>query len=172
MININLFFILVFTALLMILFLFHPLDIKEQNSDDVPLLDIDTFVMYELNKDGLQTLMTGEKALRYTDRYVVDFIDFTDNSKEYISNMKANTGLYKNDIVTLNGDITYIREDGLAFDTQKMIYNMKTAVATTDVDFLAYREKNNMRGTSMIYDSLNDRISIKNVIVKYQDTRE
>ena len=156
----------------MILFLFHPLKIKENSFEDVPLLDIDTFVMYELNTEGLQTLMTGEKALRYADRYVVDFIDFTDNSKEYISNMKANTGLYKNDIVTLNGDITYIREDGLAFDTQKMIYNMKTAVATTDVDFLAYREKNSMKGTSMVYDSLKDKIYIKNVIAKYQDIRE
>ncbi len=157
---------------MMILFLFKPLNIKEKDFEDVPLLDIDTFVLYELNVKGLQTLMTGEKALRYSDRYVVDFIDFTDNSKEYISNMKANTGLYKNSIVTLNGDITYIREDGLAFDTQKMIYNMKTAIVTTDVDFIAYREKNSMQGTSMVYNSKLDKIKIKNVIAKYQDIRE
>lgn len=114
--NINYFFIFILFSLAMILFLFRPLEMTQQKFDDVPLFTISTFTMYELNSKGLITLMNGDKATRYSDRYTVEQINYTDNSKKYLANMQSNSGIYKDDVVYLDGDIIYTREDGLTFD--------------------------------------------------------
>ena len=156
----------------MIFFLFKPLQIKEKNFGEIPLLDMNEFVMYELDNQGLHTLMAGKKALRYKDRYVVDYVDFTDNSKEYISNMKADKGLYKNDIVDLEGNVFYVREDGLSFESPTMKYNTKSSVATTKDNYVAYRDQNKMRGTSLEYNSLLKKMKSKKVTINYQIAEE
>ncbi|MCW8954041.1 MAG: LPS export ABC transporter periplasmic protein LptC [Sulfurimonas sp.] len=166
--NINIFFTIVSAILLLILFAFKPLDIKQQVFTDVPLFSITSFTMHELNQEGLITLMNGTKAVRYEDRYTVDFMDYTDNSKEYIANMKSNTGVYKDEIVDLNGDVVYFREDGLTFETQHAVYNKKTTIAYADGKYVLYRGKNVVTGDRLQYNNSLERIKSKNVIAKYQ----
>lgn len=153
---------------MLIYFVFEPLKIKQQEFKDVPLLVLDNFIMYELQTTGLQTIMAGSKALRYTDRYIVDDVNFTDNSKEYISNMKANNGIYRNSIIDLKGDVIYTREDGLTFESDTLNYSTLNAIAQTQDDYLAYKNENKMRGSSFIYDSIKNTIKSKNITVKYQ----
>lgn len=152
----------------MILFLFKPLEIKEQSFADVPLFSISSFTMYEFDSKELITLMNGAKATRYKDKYSVEKIDFTDNSKEYTANMKSNSGIYKNDVVYLDGDILYVREDGLTFKTQKATYDKKTSIATADGDYVLYRGANRVNGKELKYNNSLDKIESKNVTVKYQ----
>ncbi|QOY53576.1 LPS export ABC transporter periplasmic protein LptC [Candidatus Sulfurimonas marisnigri] len=166
--NLNIFFIIVSAGLLMIYFLFKPLSIKEQKFTDVPLFNIFSFTMYELNNKGLITLMSGTEATRYTNRYVVNLIDYTDNSKNYIANMKANSGIYKNEIVTLEGDVVYYREDGLTFETQKAVYNKKTSITNADGKYLLYQNSDRVIGTQLKYNNLLEQVSSKDVVAKYQ----
>lgn len=156
----------------MIYILFEPLAIKEREHEDVPIFQIKNFVMYELNSVGLKTLMTGEQTFKYDDRYVVDIIDFTDRSKDYISNMKADKGLYKEQIVNLSGNIAYIREDGLAFKSETMTYNTDTAVAKTDSSYIANKNSSTMTGTSLEYSSTLNTLKSQNVVIKYQLTED
>jgi tetratricopeptide (TPR) repeat protein len=86
------------------------MDIKQQSFDDVPMFQIFSFKMYELNENGLMSLMIGTNGTRYADRYTVKLIDYTDYSKDYVVNMKANSGIYKDDTVYLDGDVVYFRE--------------------------------------------------------------
>ncbi len=153
---------------MMILFLFKPLEIKESSFGDVELFSISSFTMYEFDSHGLITLMNGTKAIRYSDRYRVDDIDYTDNSKEYVANMKSNSGIYKGDIVYLDGDIVYVREDGLTFETQKATYNKKTSIAIADGDYLLYRGANRVIGKGLHYNSSLEKVASKNVTAKYQ----
>ena len=166
-ININIFFLAIIAALLMILLLFKPLKIKEQEFIDIPLLEMSKFIMYELNAKGLQTFMAGSKSLRYKDRYVVSEIDFTDNSKQFISNMKADSGIYKNDVMDLKGNIIYIREDGLEIKSKSLQYNTKSSVAKTDDTFVLYMKESSMNGSSIVYNSLNKTLESKNVTITY-----
>lgn len=152
----------------MIFFLFKPLDIKKQEFIDVPLLDIDKFTMYEFNLHGLQTVMLGKRTLRYADRYTVQDIDFTDHSKDYTSNMKAKKGVYKDDIVNLEGDVAYYREDGLAFEAKTLLYDTKTATAKTDDAFTAYEGLSTMQGRTLKYNADKNTIYSKNVLIKYK----
>jgi len=152
----------------MIFFLFKPLHIKQQEFVDVPLLNMHNFVMYELDTKGLQTLMSGNQALRYKDRYVMNSIDFTDNGKEFIANMKADHALYKNNIVNLDGKVIYVREDGLTFKTPSLAYNTKTSIATSKDVYKAYRDNSVVHGKTLEYNAKLDTFNSKNVTVKYQ----
>lgn len=166
--NINYFFLAASVCLFMILFLFKPLEIKEQSFVDVPLFSISSFTMYEFDSNGLITLMNGAKATRYKDRYAVEKIDYTDSSKKNIANMKSNSGIYKNDIVYLDGNILYTREDGLTFETQKATYDKKISLATADGDYVLYKGTNRVTGKELKYNNSLDKIESKNVTVKYQ----
>ena len=153
---------------MLIYIFFQPLKIKQQEFDDVPLLTIENFIMYELQSTGLQTVMSGTKALRYTQRYIVDDINFIDSSEEFVSSMQADNGIYKNNIVDLKGNVVYKREDGLTFESDTLKYNTKNSTAQTQDDYLAHQDKNSMRGASFIYDSINNTMKSKQVTVKYQ----
>ena len=124
--------------------------------------------MYELDRVGLHTIMLGSAATRYADRYTVQNMDYTDNSKKYIANMKANDGVYKNDLVTLRGDVEYVREDGLTFKTQKATYNKKTSDVISKVGYIAYLNDSIIKGSYIKYNNDKNRIYSKNVIAEIQ----
>jgi len=166
--NINIFFVTVSIGLMSIFFLFKPMDIKQRNFVDVPIFELKSFTLYELNTKGLITVMRGDKAIRYSDRYKVSNINYTDNSKEYLANMKADRGLFKDKVVDLIGHVDYQREDGLNFKTQKATYNKKTKIAYTNTDYISYMGENEIVGTSLRYDNRLNRIKSKNIRAKYQ----
>ncbi len=149
---------------------FKPLDIKQREFVDVPLFQLEAFTLHELNEEGLVTLMKGSKATRYSDRYKVTNIDYTDNSKKFIANMRADDGLYRDvdDILDLKGNVLYNREDGLIFESDEATYNKKSSIAHTKKDYVIYRGKDRVIGTSLIYDNRLNRVKSKNVVAKYQ----
>jgi hypothetical protein len=112
--------------------------------------------------------MQGSSATRYKNRYVVQDINYTDNSREYRANMKAKDGLYKNDIVTLKKDVHYQREDGISFETQKLIYNKKKAIAQSNVGYIAHFNDSIVKGSYIRYNNKNNTIYSKNVTAKIQ----
>jgi len=112
--------------------------------------------------------MIGSAATRYSNRYTVEHIDYTDNEKEYIANMKADYGIYKDDIVTLNGNIRYLRDDGITFETQKAIYDKKSALITSDVGYVAHLNNSIIKGSYIRYNNKKNRIFSKNVQAEIQ----
>ena len=170
--NINLFFLIVAAGLSAILFGFKPITVKQQEFIDVPVFNVLAFTMYELNHEGLVTLMSGTQGTKYSNRYVVDHADYTDNSKNYVANIKAKNGIYQNDIATMTGDVVYFREDGLTFESEEVIYNKKTSITRSDGDYVLYRNKNKVTGNFLVYNNNKDLIDSKKVTVKYQIKEE
>jgi LPS export ABC transporter protein LptC len=153
---------------MMVYFFFKPLNIKEQKFVDVPLFEISSFTMYEMDKVGLKTIMMGSSAVKYNDeRYVVKDMDYTDNAKAYKANMKADNGIYKEDLVKLNGNVIYVREDGLTFETQSVLYNTKTSIAISDTNYTSYKNNNIVTGSYIKYDNINNVVESKDVVATY-----
>lgn len=144
------------------------MNIKKQKFEDVPLFEMTSFTLHELNRVGLQTVMTGNSAIRYEDRYSVVDIDYTDNSREYIANMRAGHGLYRDEVIELEDDVVYSREDGFTFETSKVIYDKKTTIAIADTDYVSYQGKNIVNGSFVKYNNSLNRVESKNVTATYQ----
>jgi LPS export ABC transporter protein LptC len=155
-------------ALSMIYFLFEPMNLKQTKDQEVPQFSLEKFTMHELDQNGLITKMDGESALRYTNRYVVDDIDYTDNSKEFLTNMKAKKGIYKNNIVYLSGDVKLLRDDGVKFFSQKLTYNKVKDTAYNDVEYIAYMGPNSVKGKSVFFDNKKGLIRSKDIDAVYK----
>jgi len=166
--KLNVFFVLISFLLLTILLVFKPLNIKQQKFGDVAQFQLLSFTMYELDTRGLLSIMGGTKGTKFLDRYVVDDVNYTDNSKKYVANMKAIHGVYKNEIVTLKGNVHYVREDGLTFKSQEAIHNTKTSITRADKDFIIYQNGNIVTGRKLVYNNIKDKIRARHVNGKYQ----
>lgn len=167
-INITLFFGFIFTVLMMIYLFFQPLKVKQQEFVEVPLLEMVSFAMYELNTKGLKTILLGSSSKRFSDRYEVENINYTDNSKEFNVNMKADKGLYKGEKILLDGNVFYYREDGLTFESQEAKYNKKSTILSTDKEYVIYRDKNSIKGKSLTYNNKTNKIKSVKIEAVYQ----
>jgi len=166
--NINIFFISIFAGLLSIYFFFKPIKIEEQVFVDIPLFEMNKFTLYELDESGLTTLMIGKNTTRYSDRYVVSDINFTDDSKEYLVNIVANNGIYKNKILKLKDHIYFSREDGLTFQTEQAEYDQNSNIIKTDGKYLSSMGNSTLSGDSLVYYGLEKKIKSKNIFAIYQ----
>ncbi len=167
-ININIFLTIIISILFLIFFMFKPLEIKQQKFHDVPLFELNDFTMYELNSKGLTTILRGDKGTRYADRYTIKKMDYTDNSKKYIANMVSDHGIYKNETIKLQGNVVYVREDGLTYKSQKATYNKKTADIISNAKYIAYLNDNKVIGTYIKYNNISKKMYSKNVFAIYQ----
>lgn len=166
--NINFLFSIILVGLLAIFFLFKPSEVKQKVFHDVPLFELNEFTLHELNKEGIITFMDGKSATRYSNRYTLKYVNYTDNSKEYIAHMKANEAEYKDHIVDLKGDVVYVREDGLTFKTQEVLYNKNTHIASANSPYKAFRGTSFIEGENLIYNNILDTLKSKKVFVQYK----
>ena len=152
----------------MIFLFFKPLALKKQDFVNVPQLELEHFTMYEFTPFGLQTYMLGTSGTKYDDKFVVKNVDYTDKSPKYMANMQADKGVYQNDIVALTGNVFYTRDSGFEFQTQKLVYNKKTAEAISDVGYTAFFGENIVKGSYIKYNNNLNRVYSKNIDATYQ----
>ncbi len=153
---------------MMIYLFFKPLTLEKKEFIDVPLFEVKNFNIYEVDTKGLKTILLGNSSKRYSDRYTVEGIDYTDNSKKFIANMQADNGVYTEESVQLSGNIRYAREDGLTFKCQEANYDKKSSVVSTATPFIAYLGDNVVKGSSLQYNSKKNKIESKNIEAIYQ----
>ncbi len=152
----------------MIFFLFEPLSQKNSNPGEIPLLELKNFKLTELDKEGLSSALTASVGFRYKNRYILEQLNFTDSNGQFITNIKANNGLYKGDFLKLNGDIAYFREDGMIFNTQSANYNKKTKIITSSEEYIAYIGDNKVTGSSLMYNNALGKLTSKNIVANYK----
>ncbi|HFU74589.1 MAG TPA: LPS export ABC transporter periplasmic protein LptC [Helicobacteraceae bacterium] len=170
--NVNHFFLIIAFVLGAIFIFFKPLDLKFDNPNEVAQLELETFTVYELTKEGLKSITKGSRGERYENRNEANDIDFTDNSKQFSQNMKADFGRQQDNKVMLNGNVRYKREDGLIFKSQEAAYNQKSTVVTTKGDFNMYYGDNWVEGTKLYYDATKRQSKSDNVTGLYDITKE
>lgn len=147
----NYFYIIVAALLLGIYIFFKPMHIKQNNPKEVAQLELENFTVYELDTSGVKSIMKGSTGKRFTNRNEAFDIDFTDNTKLFTQNMKADFGRQKAGVIYLKGNVRYQRKDGLRFTSQEAKYNQKTKVATTDDVFSMYYGDNWVHGKKLYY---------------------
>lgn len=153
---------------MMIFLFFKPLQIKQQEFVDVPLLEMQVFTMYELDTKGLKTILFGSNSKRFSDRYTVKNIDYTDSAREYIANMKADSGVYKDENISLSGNVEYARENGLTFQSDTAHYDKKSSIFSTDKEFVVFKGQSSAIGTSLHYNNVTKKMKATKMKAIYQ----
>lgn len=166
--NVNIFFLFLAVLLLSIYMFFKPLYVQKNNFGTIPLFELKDFELYELNTSGLTTLMTGKSATKYKDKYIVQSINFTDNSQSKLMSVKADNGIYEEDNISLSGSIELFQEDGFTFKTEHAFYNRKNSILNIDTNYTARKKDDKFSGASLRYNNLLDKIESKNIYIIYQ----
>jgi lipopolysaccharide assembly outer membrane protein LptD (OstA) len=108
--------------------------------------------------------MIGHYGFRYTDRIEVEEIDYTDNAGKQRNNLQADFGVYNNkDLITLEGNVRYYREDGMKFRSNVAVINQVDESITAAGPFTMNKFSDNVVGTDLFYDTKNGLTRAKDV---------
>jgi len=163
-ISANYFFITVAFLLAAILYFFKPMEMEERIEKEVAQLELHNFTLYEIGVDGLKDIMIGRNGLRFEDRIEIKDIDYTDSTRSLQNNIQADFGRYNNrDIITLEGNVRYYREDGLTFSSDRAVIHQKEETIDVDGPFTLHKDGESAVGTNLFYDSKNGLSKAKNV---------
>ncbi len=134
--NINLFFVLLISLLLSVFILFKPLKLDLPDHKEVAQLELKNFRIFDINESGVKSILEGEIGQRFENRYEVTDITYKDMSKDTLETMHADKGLYKNDVIYLNENVTYAQENGISFKSDEARYDINNSILTTQRDFI------------------------------------
>lgn len=166
--NINLFFVFIFTGLVMIYVFFNPTKLQQFETKEIAQLELFNFSIYDLDVKGLRSVFSGLKGYKYKDRYEVSDVNYTDNTKEYTTNIYSDFGIYKDHIINLQGDVVFVRADGLSFKTNEAFYDQDTGILKTPSAYTLYRNNDKITGVKLFFDSKENHVLSKQISATYQ----
>jgi LPS export ABC transporter protein LptC len=166
--NINLFFILIATLLLSILFFLRPMNVTTTEHGEIAQLELKKFKLYEVTDKGIKTEVNAAVAKRFENRYETQDIYLIDNSRNSVETMQAKEGIYyNNEMIYLDGDVFYHDSKGVQFYTQKIEYNQSKSTVFTPNTFEIIQYKNKVFGKELHYDNNKKVIKAKNISANY-----
>lgn len=166
--SINLFFLLIGILLVGMFGYFKPISLKEERQKEVPNFELESFVIYEISSLGIDRFFEGEHGKRFDDRYEVSSAKFSDNSKKLFESIRADEALYKDDVIMLEGNVHYAREDGLQFRSREGKYTKSDSVVSTRGNFVITQNNNIIQGTRLELNTHYDTVSANAVSGSYQ----
>jgi hypothetical protein len=166
--SINLFFVLILSALVGMYGYFKPTMFKEETKEEVPKFELESFVVYEISSLGIDRFFEGKYGKRFEDRYEVSSAKFSNNSRTLFESIRANNALYKDDVIALNGDVHYVREDGLQFRSHEGQYDTLHSLVTTRGKFVITQNNNRVDGTQLQLNTKSHTVSANAVSGSYQ----
>jgi LPS export ABC transporter protein LptC len=147
---------------------FLPHDIKNNDMKEVPQFELNNFIIYEISPLRINRFFEGEHGLHYSDRYVINNAKFTNNERAILESIRADNALYKGDVVKLNGDVHYVRSDGLDFYSKEGLYDQKNGFLKTDEAFKITKEGNSISGIHLDYNLNLDTVLADQIQGTYQ----
>ena len=165
--SINFFFVLVLALLVGMFGYFKPTLFQEEKQEEIPKFELESFVIYEISVLGIDRFFEGVHGKRFEDRYEVSSAKFSNNSKKLFESISANEALYKDDVIALEGNVHYMREDGLQFRSAEGKYDTVNSLVTTRGDFVITQNTNIVNGTQLQLNTQKHTVSASRVSGSY-----
>lgn len=166
--NVSIFFIFITAMLAAIYIFFSPMKISMNDQKNVPQLELSHFTIYDLDEKGLKSIFKGTSGLRYTNRYLVDDVNYTDDSKKDLVHITSAHGEFQDNLINLQGNVIYTRDDGLVFKSNEASYNQVTGVFKTDGKYISYKNNDKITGRKLNYNSKTKNATSENIVALYQ----
>lgn len=166
--SINLFFAIVMVALLAMFGFFKPSYTQTISTQEIPKVELESFVVYEVGVHGVERFFEGKEGKRFEDRYEVSSAKFSNNSKQLLESIRADEARYKDDFITLSGNVHYVREDGLEFRSSEGTYDQNNSLIQTQGNFVITQNHNRLDGTKLHYNTEHNTVLANTVRGSYQ----
>lgn len=165
--NANLLFAIAGLSLVGMYLFFKPISVERPQNKEVAQLDLKTFTIFELDREGLKRVMYGDEGKRFADRYEVNNIAYSDSRDKVTQDMTADFGVYKRETITLRGNVQIHRSDGLDVRADKATYNQKRARVKSIGPFYMVQGNNTAQGHNLVYDMNTKHVQAKNIQASY-----
>ncbi len=166
--SINWFFLLILGLLVGMFSYFKPHEKQHYERVEVPQFELEHFVIYEITPSKIDRFFEGEYGKHFEDRYEISGAKFTNNTKSLLESIRADDALYKGDVITLAGNVHYLRADGLEFRSSEGTYDQNHSLIQTKGPFVLTKDQHKIEGTRLYYDLLYDITSADQVRGSYQ----
>ena len=150
------------------LFVFLQPQSYAQNTDEnVPQLEIEDFTLYEIDKIGVQSVVSGTIGRQYIKHYEVQNVHYIENKNKMGEHLYADSGIFKLDTAYLNDNVRYFREDGLSFESDHAVYNTEKELLYVPDKFVLTQNENIIYGSELHYNSLSGDMDAKKIDANY-----
>jgi len=166
--SINLFFVLIVGFLIGMYSYFSPNYTSTQDSGEIPKIELSDFTLYEISHQGIDHILSGSEGKKFDEYYVVTSAKFSDNTKNLFQSIRSDDAEYRNEIIQLDGNVHYVRADGLEFRSQEGSYDSKQSLVQTKGSFIITQNGNRIDGMSLLYNTELDTVSANQVHGSYQ----
>ena len=147
---------------------FKPQVREEYLTQEVPQFELEQFVIYEINRVKIDRFFEGAHGKHFVDRYEISDAKFTNNAKTMLESIRADTALYKGNLISLDGNVHYVREDGFQFRSSEGTYDQNSSRIQTKRAFVLTKDGNKVDGTHLDYNVNLDTVSADKVRGSYQ----
>ncbi len=138
---------------------FIPVENKDKKSaqNDIPLLTFSDSTMYTLTTDSMNRIVHSKSALRYKDRDVMHegalLIKGVDKENNEISDtLTADVIIKRAEAYKFLNDVKFRRNDYITLNTDELLYNAETKVATNTLPFEGTYFNNYIKGKNIYLD--------------------
>lgn len=161
------FFALLFLLSVSLLVFLTPQELSVSSGKEMAQLEIEDFIVYELNKDGVKSVVSGTIGKQYAAHYEVKNVHYIENKNKLGEHLYADNGKFKKDIAYLDDNVRYFREDGLSFESDKAVYNTKKEILHVPTKFVLTQNENVIYGKDLYYYSESGHITAKKIDASY-----
>jgi LPS export ABC transporter protein LptC len=166
--SINLFFLFIVAFLIGMFTYFSPNYTAPQESGETPKIELSRFTLYEISDKGIDHILAGDEGKKFDEYYVITSAKFSDNTKKLFQSIRSDDAEYRNKIIQLDGNVRYLREDGLEFRSNEGSYDSKESLVQTKGSFVITQNNHRVEGTKLFYNTEFDTVSANQVRGSYQ----
>jgi len=150
------------------LFVFlRPENISTTSAGKIAQLEIEDFTLYEITKDGVQSVVSGTVAKQFETHYEVENAHYIENKNKLGEHLYADRAKFEKDVAYMNENVRYFREDGLSFESDKAIYNTKEEELYVPEKFVLTQNENIVYGKELHYNSKTGKINALDIDANY-----
>ncbi|WP_321311303.1 LPS export ABC transporter periplasmic protein LptC [Halarcobacter sp.] len=130
---------------------------KKDADKDRPLLTFVDSTMYTLNTDSMNRIIFTKEAIRYKNRDVMHdgslMLKSIDNDNQEITDtLLADLIIKRGDNFKFINDVQFTRNDYMTLNTNELLYNAETKIATNTLPFEGTYFNNYLEGENMYLD--------------------
>lgn len=142
--------------------------ISEDIDKDIPLVVFEEPLMFTLTENSVTKVVDATKAVKYKNRDVMYDADIiiknTKKNKKYnLDKLNAKMIISHGDILTLEDNVFYRRDNFMTLNTEKLYYNTKQKIAYNDIAFDGKYNGSTIKGTNLYLDMNNNNFKSKKV---------